>query len=37
MYDKLYEYIETFLSPLLCEFQKAISATPTFTEIVKGA
>ena len=37
MYDKLYEYIETFLSQLLCGFCKAISPIPTFTKTVKRA
>ena len=31
MYDKLYEYIENFLSQLLCGFRTAISPIPTFT------
>ena len=31
MYDKLYEYIENFLSQLLCGFRTAISPISTFT------
>ena len=36
MYDKLYEYIENFLSQLLCGFLTAISPIPTFTKTSKG-
>ena len=32
MYDKLYEYTETFLSQLLCGFRKVISPILTFTK-----
>ena len=35
MYDKLYEYIENFLSQLLCGFRTAISPIPTFTKTSK--
>ena len=35
MYDKLYEYIENFLSQLLCGFLTAISPIPTFTKTSK--
>ena len=35
MYGKLYEYIENFLSQLLCGFRTAISPIPTFTKISK--
>ena len=35
MYDKLYEYIENFLSQLLCGFRTAISTIPTFTKTSK--
>ena len=35
MYGKLYEYIENFLSQLLCGFCKAISPIPTFTKTLK--
>ena len=35
MYGKLYEYIENFLSQLLCGFRTAISPIPTFTKTSK--
>ena len=35
MHDKLYEYIENFLSQLLCGFRTAISPIPTFTKTSK--
>ena len=35
MHDKLYEYIENFLSQLLCGFRTAISPIPTFTKASK--
>ena len=35
MYGKLYEYIENFLSRLLCGFRTAISPIPTFTKTSK--
>ena len=35
MFDKLYEYIETFLSQLLCGFRTEISPIPTFTKTSK--
>ena len=37
MCNKLYEYIETFLSQLLCGILKAIYPIPTFTKTVKRA
>ena len=37
MYDKLYEYKETFLIQLLCGFRKALSPIPIFTKTVKRA
>ena len=36
IYDKLCEYIENFLSQLLCEFRTAIPPIPTFTKTSKG-
>ena len=35
LYDKLYEYIENFLSQLLCRFLTSISPIPTFTKTSK--
>ena len=35
MYDKVYEYIENFLSQLLCGFRTAISPNPTFIKTSK--
>ena len=35
MYAKLYEYIENFLSQLLCGFRTAISPISTFTKTSK--
>ena len=35
MYDKLYEYIENFLSQLLCGFRTAIFPIPTFKKTSK--
>ena len=36
MYDKLYEYIEKFLSQILCGFRTAIFPIPTFKKRQKS-
>ena len=35
MYDKLYQYIESFIRELLCGLRTTISPIPTFTKTSK--